>query len=249
MGEGRSTIWPRVRLLVEGSVSLVFPPHCDICHKPLVDRASPVCVPCIAAMPLVGRDYCRRCGAVQGEYVGVISTCHYCERETKGFGVDQVVAAGMYEQGFDKLVKALKFGRRRALATLASAWLAQLVLDRGVETDIVVAVPLGRERFWRRGFNQAELIARQLAARIGKPYASGVLKRTRETPPQAQQAQEQRAGNVRGAFKTGRRAGMVEDKRVLLVDDVMTTGATLREAALALKRAGAKEIAGAVVAR
>lgn len=237
------------RTFVSGGVSLVFPPHCDICQKALMDRASPVCASCIASMPLVGRDYCRRCGAVQGEHVGVISTCHYCERETKGFGVEQVVAAGMYEQGFDTLIKALKFGRRRALATLASAWLAQLVLDRGVETDIVVAIPLGRERFWRRGFNQAELIAQRLAERIGQPCVAHVLKRTRETPPQAQQAQAERAGNVRGAFKTGRRAGAVDGKRVLLVDDVMTTGATLREAALALKRAGAREITGVVVAR
>lgn len=231
-------------------MSVILPPHCDLCGVPMDNDKSPVCQPCFAKFRLVGNNYCTRCGAPLGDFVGVVKRCVHCEKHKSGYGVESVVAAGAYDGAVRDLVMALKYGRRIALANIAAAWIAQLVIDRGVACDIVTCVPLGRIRERERGFNQAGEIARRAAKLMGIPFDARLLRRRRETTPQAQLPEESRAKNVARAFETTRHAfKAAAGKRVLLVDDVLTTGATLAEAARALVKAKPSAIHAAIVAR
>ena len=119
-------------------------------------------------------------------------------------------------------------------------------LWRGV--DLIVSVPLHKDRQRERGFNQAEQVGREIARRAGIPFARDVLVKVRPAPPQTSLAHEARAENVRGAFALGRKIS-VEGKILLLVDDVFTTGSTLGECARVLKRAGAADVRAITVAQ
>jgi ComF family protein len=121
------------------------------------------------------------------------------------------------------------------------------VLPRECRFDMVVPMPLHWARQWRRGFNQSELLARVVAKRIGSPLMR-VIRRRRATPPQAGLSNAQRRTNVAGAFMVRKRA-LVKDRHILLVDDVMTTGATLSACAAVLKRAGAGRVTVLTLAR
>ena len=118
---------------------------------------------------------------------------------------------------------------------------------RSLQADVVIPVPLHWTRRWRRGFNQSELLAQALAARLGVKCPRGWLFRARPTPPQTRQTPPQRRENVRGAFRV-RAETELRGKTVLLVDDVMTTGSTVHEAARALRTAQPARIAVAVLA-
>jgi ComF family protein len=126
--------------------------------------------------------------------------------------------------------------------------LAEVVYTQGLQADVVVPVPLHRDRERERGYNQADLIARPLARRLKLPHRAVLLVRTRPRPDKHILSLEERWESVRGAFAT-RPGSQVDNLRVLLVDDVMTTGATLDACARALRDAGAKSVLGLTVAR
>lgn len=237
-----------LRHLLDGAISLVFPPHCEMCSTCLDDLKGFICKPCMAEFELVGEDYCKRCGAVQGDHVGVISRCSHCEGDLD-YGVKEVVASGTYEGKLSDLIRKLKFERRLVLAEVGAAWLAQAILDRGIECDLVMPVPLSSARFWKRGFHQSEEIAQRVAKILGKPCVNNVVKRIKDSRPQAQLPQNERARNVAKAFKSARRASTVAGKHILPIDDVMTTGSTLREVTRVLRKLKASSISAAVVAR
>ena len=118
---------------------------------------------------------------------------------------------------------------------------------RAIGADTVIPVPLHWLRYWKRGYNQSEVLARGLAARLQLPCRTGWLRRIRNTPKQTAQTPAARRENVRGAFRTGRSADL-SGRTILLVDDVLTTGSTCSEAARALRDAGAKNVMVAVLA-
>ena len=154
---------------------------------------------------------------------------------------DATQAALAYEFPADALVQALKFRGELALAPLLAALLAEKL--RGERVDLVVPVPLSRERLRRRGYNQALEIARHVR---GGTLELALCERTRDAPPQMDLPYEARQRNVRGAFRCTRALG---GAIVAVVDDVMTTGATLDEIARTLKGAGAQRVMNWVVAR
>jgi len=121
-------------------------------------------------------------------------------------------------------------------------------MDRGETWDCIAAVPLHWRRRWGRGFNQSELLARRLAGLSGVPFAS-LLKRVRATPAQAGLSSARRRRNLAGAFACRRQAASLQGQRILLIDDVMTTGSTLAACARVLKRAGAARVGVLTVAR
>ncbi|MEO5766636.1 MAG: phosphoribosyltransferase family protein [Casimicrobiaceae bacterium] len=156
------------------------------------------------------------------------------------------VAAWVYAFPADRLIHAFKYGGQLALAEpLADALCDAVARRAGSIPDALVALPLAPSRQRERGFNQAGEIARRVAVSIGRPLIAG-LARTRDAPPQASLAWSQRARNVRGAFEA---SACLAGRRVAIVDDVMTTGATLAAAALAARRAGALDVEAWVVAR
>jgi ComF family protein len=161
---------------------------------------------------------------------------------------DATVAAFRYEFPLDELIKALKFSARLDLAAELAAPLARALAARGETFDAILAVPLSRQRLALRGFDQAEVIADALARTLDAPRLRGVLAKTRDTPPQAGLERAARLRNVRGAYEL--RAGAhLAGLRIALVDDVMTTGATLREAARVLKAGAAARVTACVLAR
>jgi ComF family protein len=147
-----------------------------------------------------------------------------------------------------KAVHDLKFRGVRGHAELLGDLLADAIEGRPLTIELLVPIPLGVARRRRRGFNQSDLIARQVGGRIGVPVLDSCLERARETSPQVHQTRDERRENVLGAFRC-REPTLIAGRRVALVDDVMTTGATLEAGAEALKTCGAVRVYGLVVAR
>ncbi len=199
--------------------------------------AALVCDGCTADLPWLG-EACPQCA---GPSIGA-ALCGACLARPPQF--DLTFAVWQYEFPMDRLVRALKYGQRLALAELFGEALARQVGGRRV--DAVVPMPLARRRLAGRGFNQALEIARWVARRTGAPLAPSGVERVRDTAPQTDLPHDARAANVRGAFAC---AAALAGQTVAVVDDVMTTGATVEELARTLKRAGAARVENWVVAR
>jgi len=170
--------------------------------------------------------------------------CRLCRAGARGF--DAAYCFGSYEGTLRELIHLFKYGRMKPLARALAGNLAS-ALPRDQKFDVVVPMPLHWRRKWQRGFNQAELLARRTARRCGIPVANAV-RRIRPTSAQAGLSNAQRRENVAGAFRFRTRRA-IQGRRVLLIDDVMTTGATASACALALKRGGAASVTLLALAR
>ena len=228
--------------------SLVLPDECRVCGDPLkkVSRI-PVCPKCLAAPePLAAEYMCAACRApfTSPWPLDEHGLCGLCRRGAHGF--DAAYSYGFYEGTLRELIHLFKYGKVHTLAAPLGRLLA-LAYPRDQRFDVIVPVPMHWRRRWDRGFNQAELLAEVLGKRIGVPVCRAARRR-RATPPQAGLTGARRRENVTRAFSV-RKAEAVQGRRVLLVDDVLTTGATVSACALALKRAGAKHVAVITVAR
>lgn len=212
--------------------SLFFGGSCFVCRG--AARAM-LCPPCRDALPLLGGALCPRCALPTPS--GAV--CGRCLAEPPAF--DATIAAMAYEFPADALVHALKFRGELALAPLLGALLRPRI--SGLSVDRVVPVPLSTERLRRRGYNQAAEIARHLVA---EKLDLDACTRPREGTPQVELPLDERRRNVRGAFLC---RGPLDGSAVAVVDDVMTSGATLDELARTLKRAGAARVVNWVVAR
>lgn len=172
--------------------------------------------------------------------------CGKCIAEPPHF--DRTISAFRYAYPLDRLVQAYKFRAHLSLLPLFADALIHAIQQHDSQPlpDLVLPLPLAPKRLAERGFNQSAVLAEKIASRLAVKFESRGMLRLRETPPQSGLNREARLKNVRGAFDCAKPlAGM----RVAIVDDVMTTGATLSEAARALKRAGAKEVSAWVIAR
>ena len=198
-------------------------------------------------VPLEAESFCSRCGLpfeanlpASGGHL-----CGLCRLAPPAFDVAR--SFGAYEGDLRRLIHLLKYDGMRPLAKALAAKMAP-VAPRVGTVELVVPVPLHRSRRWSREFNQAELLARELSRLVGIPCRPGGLRRVRSTPPQAGLSHRQRRENVRGAFAAAD-AACIKGRRVLLVDDVMTTGATLDACARVLKAAGARYVGSLTLAR
>jgi len=191
---------------------------------------------------------CDGCGAPQPYDAGDGARCAACVSRRRAF--DRVRAAVTYDDHSRDLILKLKRADRTDLAGLFALWLARAARDLTEDADAVVPVPLHPLRLMARRFNQAAEIARPLARRAGLAYLPGALIRRRDTPIQGGRSGAGRRRNVAAAFETPKRmTPRVAGKRILLIDDVITTGATAEACARALKAAGAAAVHVAAVAR
>ncbi len=163
----------------------------------------------------------------------------------RGERIGSTLAAYVYGGPMADAIRRFKYGRRTELAPVLGALLAERAQELAGEVDAIVVVPLHPARLRARGFNQAALLALPVARALSIPLVTGIVRRLRDTPPQASLDASQRGRNVRGAFV----ALSAPASRVLLIDDVRTTGATLAECAEALSIAGADSIVSLVLAR
>ncbi|HMB52382.1 MAG TPA: ComF family protein, partial [Thermoanaerobaculia bacterium] len=231
---------------------LLLPLPCLGCSAPLPRAATPLhlCLPCRGRLPR-HRPGCPRCGTPFPDGRRGAEPCADCRRRAPAF--HRFLAPWAFAPPLTHVLHQLKFRRRGDLGARIAApladWMAHFAPPLEPRAEVVCAVPLHPWRRWRRGYNQAERIARPLAVQLGLPYAAA-LRRRRATPPQTALSRERRRGNVDGAFAATRRGGAgVAGRRVLLVDDVATTGATLDAAARALRAAGARRVVALAAAR
>jgi ComF family protein len=204
-----------------------------------------VCADCLKdPAPLSAEFFCLSCRTpfLNSFPLDSEGRCMLCRSGGRGF--DEAFCYGAYEGTLRKLIHLFKYSGMRRLAQPLGALLAD-ALPRDRQFDLVTAVPLHWRRRWQRGFNQAELLGKVIARARGIP-ASRVLRRASATRAQAGLSNSQRRENVSGAFLARRR---VPGLRILLVDDVMTTGATAGACARALKKAGAKSVSMLMLAR
>jgi ComF family protein len=191
---------------------------------------------------------CDGCGAPLDYDLGEAGRCPACLSRPRAF--DRARAAVLYDEHSRDLVLQLKHADRTDLAGLFAAWLARSARDLLEDADVIVPVPLHRWRLMTRRFNQAAEIARPLARLCGLDYQPGVIVRRRATPTQGGRSGSGRRRNVSGAFAVPRRAWpKIAGKRLVLIDDVLTTGATAEGCARVLKAAGAARVHVAAVAR
>jgi ComF family protein len=227
---------------------LVFPDDCRVCGEPLQEVSRiPVCAGCLeSTQPMAAEYFCVACRSpfLNRSPLDESGRCALCRLGAAGF--DEVYSFGWYQGALRKLIHLFKYTGVRPLARVFGRYLKHaLPIDR--QFDVVVPMPLHWRRRWHRGFNQATLLAREVARRFNVPV-SNIVRRRRATPSQAGLTHAKRRANVRGAFKM-KRGTRLDGLRVLLIDDVLTTGATAAACARELKRAGAVHVTVLALAR
>jgi ComF family protein len=240
--------------MCEALASLALPAPCRICTR-ILDTGStiPFCRACTGAlMQTLPEPLCARCGrpivsAAAAEGMSQ-PQCHLCRRDVYAF--DFARSFGAYSPRMSRAILLLKYGNVAPIGPWFARCLASLIRSQpqGFAADVVVPVPLDRGRLRERGYNQAELIAKPLARLLGISFRSYLLVRTRPRPNQLRLTRRERWETVRGAYAPHQTA-QVDKLRVLLVDDVFTTGATLDACSRALKGAGAARVVGLTLAR
>jgi len=219
---------------------LLYPPACLLCHQRLGDDAHVFCDRCVEEMPPIGRPVCPRCGTgLPGAYDAQL-LCAACRTAPPSF--DMARAPWWYRGSVQDAIRQFKYHRRWRIGCkladdMAALARSSLPIER---VDAVLAVPRHWLKHRARGFNPATLLANSVAHTLGKPLAHRALRRSRWTSTQTRLHGRDRFRNVRRAFTA--REPLVRNRRLLLIDDVLTSGATVDACAHALKQAGARQV-------
>lgn len=237
-----------VKQFIHGLLDVILPPICHICRSFIPDAGElHICPACRERLPLVTSPLCPVCGI---PFIGAGSNhrCGACLARPPHF--DAAVARFLYEGAIRNMIHSFKYNQqthlRYPLALLALEGMNGIMTDH--DPHLIVPVPLHRSRLRQRGFNQAVLLGKVLSRRLSIPLLPDTLARSRPTEPQIKLSAAERRLNVKGAF-TVNRPGSVAGKRILLLDDVMTTGSTMDECAKELKNAGAEAVIAVTIAR
>ena len=230
-------VLPQVTKIKRVALDLIFPRWCIGCGR----EGDYICPACLTRLPVITPPVCVRCGRPQsGEGV-----CRDCRDEPSH--IDGIRAPFFFDGVIRQAVHELKYRNLRALAPMMAKLLAEYLAENPMPADILVPVPLHRKRLRERGYNQSTLLARELSKLTGLPVVAKGLVRHRYAAPQARSAGvNERQQNVADAFIC--RGNGFQGKKVLLIDDVSTSGATLNACAGTLKSAGAAAVWGLVMA-
>jgi ComF family protein len=245
MGLGMESSWQRAG---RKALNLIFPPLCIACREQVSEPGS-LCPNCWQTLHFLDGPVCSQCGLPFEFDPGGETLCVACIAHPPAF--DKARAIMRYDDASKKPILALKHADRLDLVPSFGRWLERSGRELLAGSDLIVPVPLHRLRLWMRRYNQSAELARALS-RIGSvPVDSFVLSRTRRTLSQGEMpSASARRRNVRGAFTVPERCkSVVEGRKILLIDDVMTTGATVNACAKALKRAGAANVYVLALAR
>jgi ComF family protein len=228
-------------------VDLVLPPTCLACRKP-VGSAGGLCPACWTGMGFIERPYCERLGTPFTSDIGgaVLSPAAIADPPA----YDRARAAARYGDVARDLVHLLKYGDRLDLARPLGRWMARAGAELLADADALVPVPLHWSRLWQRRFNQSAALAQAISSISGVPVADHILARDQATPPQVGLTKSERASNVQGAFSVPKSARIdVKGRKLIVIDDVLTSGATASACARVLRRARASRIDVLVLAR
>ncbi len=235
-----------VRALLEAALDLALPRLCPACREPVGGPG--LCPACWSKLHFITKPYCERLGIpfVYDPGPGILSM----EAIANPPAYRRARAAVRFDEISRALVHALKYGDRLDLAPMMGRWIARAGRELLAEADVIVPVPLHWRRLWARRFNQSAQLAAAVAAASGVPMVSNALKRTKSTAQQVGLTRPQRAANIQGAFRVPPEGtAAVVGRRLVVVDDVLTSGATVEGCARALLRAGAANVDVLVFAR
>jgi len=229
-------------------VKVVLGSHCIVCEEelPVRRRVASCCVDCWSGLPCLPRERCRGCAVpLPGAGGPAGATCLRCI--TEPLATSWIDSWGRYDSGLTKVLQAFKFGGQSFLSGPLSDLLAAALFSRTAPRfDMIVAVPMTIARERSRGYNQASLLAESLSKRVGLRLETRLLRKTEERRTQSELGKAERRANVEGTFEAGPDA---RGARILVVDDICTTGETLSACASVLRRAGATDVAAVTVAR
>ncbi|MBM6593397.1 ComF family protein [Microvirga pudoricolor] len=230
----------RLKACLEGIVGLIYPPACIACQA-ATGEPHTLCAACWAGIRFIERPFCERLGTPFAVDLGIALLSPAAIAEPPVFERARAVAA--YDGAASALVRHLKYGDRLDLARAMGAMMTRAGAELLSQADVIVPVPLHRWRLWRRRFNQAMALADIVARGSGVPCDPFLLARVKPTRQQVGLTKAQRQTNLQGAFRVPEDAGArLMGRRVLLVDDVLTTGSTGNAAARALLRGGASGV-------
>ena len=229
-----------------GALDFLFPPTCLVCRA-AVAQTDALCGACWGGMRFIERPFCDRLGTPFEHEMGEGVLSAKAVDDPPVFARARAVVC--FEEGpARRLVHRLKYSDRMELARPMGQWMARAGRDILAEADVLAPVPLHVTRLWRRQFNQAAALGRAVSQTCGKPMNLGLVERSRATRPQVGLTRAERAVNLQGAFRCPETAE-VKGRRIVLVDDVLTSGATANAAARALLKQGAKAVDVLVFAR
>lgn len=229
-------------------LDIVYPRSCAGCRAASPENSPYLCWDCQASILFVQPPFCSQCGDPVSGYIDHEYICSFCADNHPAF--DKARSVARYEGVVRQMLRDLKYNDAvwyaRDLARMLEIC-ARAHYDVSA-IDVISAVPLYGSRQRQRGYNQSKVLAAELAKLMHKPFISKGFRRTRPTPTQTDLTAGERLANVKDAFTAASR-GWIEGKRILLIDDVMTTGATVHEASRALKNSGAARVYALTVAR
>jgi ComF family protein len=247
---GAPTIWRAAAVLRRGGkfiLDTALPPLCPSCREPLGDGVG-LCASCWSKLSFIEKPYCARLGIpfTYDPGPGLLSM----EAIANPPAYDRARAAVRYDEIARALVVGFKYADRLDLAPMMGRWMARAGGELLADADALLPVPLHWRRLWARRFNQAAALAGTISESCGVPVLHGVLKRVRATAQQVGLSKPERADNVQGAFRVpAEQKAQIAGKRVVLIDDVLTSGATADTCARALLRAGCAHVDVLVFAR
>ena len=232
--------------VLRGALDLALPQLCAACREPVDGKG--LCPACWSKLSFITRPYCDRLGIpfVYDPGPGILSMQAIAEPPA----YNRARAAVRFDEISRALVHALKYGDRLDLAPMMGRWIGNAGRELLAEADALVPVPLHWRRQWARRFNQSATLAATVSQESGVPIAFGALKRVKATAQQVGLSRTERATNIQGAFKVPAESkAAVTGRRLIVIDDVLTSGATVEGCARALLRAGAANVDVLVFAR
>ncbi|HMK70367.1 MAG TPA: ComF family protein [Xanthobacteraceae bacterium] len=235
-----------VRALLHAALDIALPRLCAACRAPVEGEG--LCPACWSKLSFITRPYCERLGIpfVYDPGPGILSM----EAIADPPAYHRARAAVRFDEVSRALVHALKYSDRLDLAPMMGRWISHAGREILAEADALVPVPLHWRRLWTRRFNQSAMLAAAVSTESGVPIAAGGLKRVKATAQQVGLSRSERAANVQGAFRVPKEnTAAVAGRRLVLVDDVLTSGATVDGCARALLRAGAASVDVLIFAR
>jgi ComF family protein len=235
LAEGRQ--WPGRAL--EAATRLVYPPVCVACQHATAEPHA-LCADCWAGIGFISRPFCERLGTPFTIDIGGQLLSPQAIADPPVFARARAVAR--YDETARALVHRLKYGDRTELAIALARMMALAGRELIADCEVMAPVPLHWTRGWRRRFNQSALLAREIGRTAGKPVALEAVMRVRRTATQVGLSRDERRENLHAAFRPGPSAPQIEGRRVLLVDDVLTSGATANAVSRAMLKAGASAV-------
>ncbi|MCW9034009.1 MAG: ComF family protein [Rhodospirillales bacterium] len=222
------------------ALNLILPPICPVCRT-LVGTPGDLCPECWEQITFISEPMCKQCGLPFETDENSNTLCGHCMKTKPHF--DQARAVMIYNDFSRRILIPFKNSDRTEMAPTLAHWLRRSGLPLMNETDIIAPVPLHWTRLFKRRYNQSALLASELTKGSKTKLVLDLLKRTKRTPPQVGLSAAARRKNVQGAFIVNpKQKTFLSGKRVLLIDDVVTTGATVNACAKVLKRGGAKSV-------